>query len=155
VKVIVGFPPGGSLDVMTRLACEQMTQRLGQSFIVETRSGASGNLGAEAIARATPDGYTFGTVSMHNVVINPLLFRNLPFNPERDFQWISAMWDLPNVCVIPPAIPARTLAEFIAEAKKRGGISYGSGGNGTMNHLCGQLLAKAARLVALVPKATE
>src|SRR5690242_8761090 len=74
VKVIVGFPPGGSLDVMTRLAAEQMTQRLGQSFVVETRSGASGNIGAEAVARAAPDGYTIGTISMHSVVINPMLF---------------------------------------------------------------------------------
>jgi tripartite-type tricarboxylate transporter receptor subunit TctC len=71
VRVIVGFPPGGSLDVMTRLACEQMQNRLGQPFVVETRSGASGNIGAEALARATPDGYTIGTVSMHNPADQP------------------------------------------------------------------------------------
>ena len=142
VKVIVGFPPGGSLDVMTRLACDQMTQRLGQPFVVETRSGASGNLGAEAIARATPDGYTVGTISMHNLVINPLLFTRLPYDPAKDFQWISQMWDLPNVCVVPPAtVPARTLAEFIAWAKQRpGGVSYGSSGVGTTIHLSGAYL---------------
>src|SRR3954468_24496929 len=77
VRVIVGFPPGGSLDVMTRLAAEQMTQRLGQAFVVETRTGASGNIGVEAIARAAPDGYTIGTISMHNLLINPHLFRTL------------------------------------------------------------------------------
>ena len=120
VRVIVGFPPGGSLDVMTRLACEVMTQRLGQSFVVETRSGASGNIGAEALARATPDGYTIGTVSMHNVVINPMLFTRLPFDPAQDFQWISAMWDLPNVAVVPAQhVPARNLAEFVAYARTR------------------------------------
>ncbi len=142
VKVIVGFPPGGSLDVMTRLAAEQMTQRLGQSFIVETRSGASGNIGAEAIARATPDGYTIGTVSMHNVVINPMLFSRLPFDPENDFAWISAMWDLPNIVAVSPQhCPARTLAEFIAWARQRpAGISYGSSGVGSTIHLSGAYL---------------
>ena len=101
VRVIVGFPPGGSLDVMTRLACEQMQSRFGQAFVVETRSGASGNIGAEAIARAAPDGYTIGTVSMHNLLINPLLFRRLPYDAQKDFAWISAMWDLPNVAAVP------------------------------------------------------
>ncbi len=91
VRIIVGFPPGGSLDVMTRLAAGQMAQRLGQPFVVETRTGASGNIGAEALARATPDGYTIGTVSMHNLLINPHLFKSLPYHPERDFAWISAM----------------------------------------------------------------
>lgn len=139
VRVIVGFPPGGSLDVMTRVAAEQMTQRLGQPFVVETRSGASGNIGAEAVARATPDGYTIGTVSMHNVVINPMLFTRLPFDAAKDFAWISAMWDLPNVAVVPAQhVPARSLAEFAAWAKARPqGISYGSSGVGTTIHLSG------------------
>jgi tripartite-type tricarboxylate transporter receptor subunit TctC len=146
VRVIVGFPPGGSLDVMTRLACEQMQSRLGQAFVVETRSGASGNIGAEAIARATPDGYTIGTVSMHNLLINPLLFRRLPYNAERDFAWISAMWDLPNVAVVPAAhVPARTLAEFVTWARTRPqGISYGSSGVGTTIHLSGAYLMAQA-----------
>ncbi|MBX9699835.1 MAG: tripartite tricarboxylate transporter substrate binding protein, partial [Acetobacteraceae bacterium] len=79
VRVIVAFPPGGSLDVMTRFACEQMTNRLGQPFVVETRTGASGNIGTEALARAPADGYTIGTVSMHNLLINPNLFSRLPY----------------------------------------------------------------------------
>jgi tripartite-type tricarboxylate transporter receptor subunit TctC len=139
VRVMVAFPPGGSLDVMTRLAAEQMQTRLGQPFVVETRTGASGNIGTEALARATPDGYTIGTVSMHNLLINPHLFTRLPYDPERDFAWISAMWDLPNVAVVPAQhVPARTLAEFIAWAKARpGGISYGSSGVGTTIHLSG------------------
>ena len=142
VRVIVGFPPGGSLDVMTRLAAEQMAQRLGQPFVVETRSGASGNIGAEAIARAAPDGHTIGTVSMHNVVINPMLFASLPFDPDRDFAWISAMWDLPNVAAVPADhVPARSLAEFTAWAKARPqGVSYGSSGVGTTIHVSGAYL---------------
>ena len=139
VRVIVGFPPGGSLDVMTRLAAEQMTNRLGQPFVVETRSGASGNIGTEAIARATPDGYTVGTISMHNLLINPHLFLRLPYDPEKDFAWISQMWDLPNAAVIPEKhVPAQTLQEFIAWAKARpNGIAYGSSGVGTTIHLSG------------------
>ncbi|MBL6078899.1 tripartite tricarboxylate transporter substrate binding protein [Belnapia sp. T18] len=146
VRVIVGFPPGGSLDVMTRLAAEQMTQRLGQPFVVETRTGASGNIGAEALARAAPDGYTIGTVSMHNLLINPHLFRTLPYDPERDFAWISAMWDLPNVAVVAAQhVPAQTLQEFAAWAKARPGkISFGSSGVGTTIHLSGAYLAGRA-----------
>ncbi|MBY0339440.1 MAG: tripartite tricarboxylate transporter substrate binding protein [Acetobacteraceae bacterium] len=143
VRVFVGFPPGGSLDVMTRLACEVLSQRLGQPFVVETRSGASGNIGVEAIARAAPDGYTLGTVSMHNLLINPHLFRSLPFDPDRDFSWISAMWDLPNVAVVPAQhVPGRTLREFIAWARERpGGVAFGSSGVGTTIHLSGAFLA--------------
>ena len=145
VRVIVGFPPGGSLDVMTRLAAEQMSQRLGQPFVVETRSGASGNIGMEALARATPDGYTIGTVSMHNLLINPLLFRKLPYDAERDFAWISAMWDLPNVAVVPAQLPVRSIAELAAWAKQRpNGVSYGSSGVGTTIHLSGAYLAGRA-----------
>lgn len=150
VRVIVGFPPGGSLDVMTRLACEQMQNRLGQAFVVETRSGASGNIGTEAIARATPDGYTIGTISMHNLLINPLLFRRLPYDAQKDFAWISAMWDLPNVAVVPAQhVPVRTLAEFVTWAKARpGGVSYGSSGVGTTIHLSGAYLMAQAGIPA-------
>ncbi|WP_424812278.1 Bug family tripartite tricarboxylate transporter substrate binding protein [Roseococcus sp. YIM B11640] len=146
VRVLVGFPPGGSLDVMTRLAAEQMSQRLGQSFVVETRSGASGNIAAEALARATPDGYTIGTVSMHTVVINPMVFPSVPFDAARDFQWISAMWDLPNVFAVPAQhVPARTVQEFVAWGReRRGGVSFGSSGTGTTIHLSGAyFLARA------------
>lgn len=139
VRVIIGFPPGGSLDVMTRLAAEQMGARLGQPFVVEARTGASGNIGTEAIARATPDGYTVGTISMHNLLINPHLFTRLPYDPDKDFAWISTMWDLPNAAVIPQQhVPARNLQEFIAWAKARpNGIAYGSSGVGTTIHLSG------------------
>lgn len=150
VRVMVGFPPGGSLDVMTRLACEQMQNRLGQSFVVETRTGASGNIAVEQIARAAPDGYTIGTISMHNLLINPLLFTRLPYDPQRDFQWISAMWDLPNVAVVPAQhVPARTVAEFVEWAKRRpGGVSYGSSGVGTTIHLSGAYLMAQAGIEA-------
>ena len=150
VRVIVGFPPGGSLDVMTRVVAEQVQARLGQPFVVETRSGASGNVGAEALARAAPDGYTIGTLGMPTVLINPMLFSRLPFDPERDFAWIAQMWEFPNIAVVPAAhVPARTLAEFVEWAKRRpGGVSYGSAGVGTSIHLSGAYLAARAGFAA-------
>jgi tripartite-type tricarboxylate transporter receptor subunit TctC len=150
VRVIVGFPPGGSLDVMTRVVAEQIQRRLGQPFVVETRSGASGSVGAEALARATPDGYTIGTVGMPTVLINPMLVSRLPFDPERDFSWIAQMWEFPNIAVVPAAhVPARTLAEFIGWAKRRpGGVTYGSAGIGTSIHLSGAYLAARAGFAA-------
>lgn len=135
---------------MTRLACEQMQNRLGQAFVVETRSGASGNIGAEALARAAPDGYTIGTVSMHNLLINPLLFTRLPYDAQKDFAWISAMWDLPNVAVVPTQyVPVNTLAEFVTWAKARpNGVSFGSSGVGTTIHLSGAYLMAQAGIQA-------
>jgi len=145
VRVIIGFPPGGSLDVMTRLMAERMQQRLGQAFVVENRTGAAGHIGAEALARATPDGYVIGTIGMPTALISPLLYSRLPYDPTKDFAWIGEMWEFPNVVVIPAEIPARTLAEFLAWARQRpGGISYGSSGVGTTIHLSGAaLLARA------------
>ena len=150
VRVIVGFPPGGSLDVMTRVVAERVQGRLGQPFVVETRTGASGSIGAEALARAAPDGYTIGTVGMPTVLINPMLVSGLPFDPERDFAWIAQMWEFPNVAVVPAAhVPARTLMEFVDWAKRRpGGVSYGSAGVGTSIHLSGAYLAARAGFAA-------
>ena len=100
VRVIVGFPPGGSLDVMTRLACEQMQSRFGQAFVVETRSGASGNIGAEAIARATPDGYTIGTISMHNLLINPLLIWLHALTRFTGPDWLHQALDVSTTTIL-------------------------------------------------------
>jgi len=145
VRTLVGFPPGGSLDVMTRLMAEQMSQRLGQQFVVENRTGAAGHLAAEALARAQPDGYTLGTVGMPTALISPMLYRKLPYDPSKDYAWIGQMWEFPNVVVVPASLPVRTLAEFIAWGREQpGGISYGSSGVGTTIHLCGAwLLARA------------
>ena len=154
VRVIVGFPPGGSLDVLTRLACDILSRRLGQTFVVETRTGASGNIAAEALVRAPPDGYTISTVSMHTVVINPMIFPSVPFDMSKDFQWISAMWDMPNIMAVPTQyVPARTVQEFIAWGRERpSGVSYGSAGVGTSIHLSGAyFLARAGIAGTHVP----
>jgi tripartite-type tricarboxylate transporter receptor subunit TctC len=146
VRIIVGFPPGGSLDVMSRLLAEYMQARTGQSFIVENRSGATGHLGTEAVARAAPDGYTIGTIGMPGVLISPLLFATLPYDPWKDLIYVSPTWEFPNVVAVPAQhVPARTLAEFQEWARRQPrGVTYGSSGVGTTIQLCGaSLLARS------------
>jgi len=139
LRVIVGFPPGGSLDVLSRLLAEQLSQRTGQPVVVENRPGAAGNLGAEVVARAAPDGTTIGTIGFNVPLVAPFLYAKLPFDPARDFAWVSPVWEFPNVACVPAQyVPARSIAAFIAWAKERpGGISYGSPGVGSSPHLAG------------------
>jgi tripartite-type tricarboxylate transporter receptor subunit TctC len=141
VRVIVPWPPGGSTDVLARILSEQLTQRLGQQFIIENRPGAGGNIGMEAIAKAAPDGYTMGPATIANLSIAQFLYTRMPFNPETDLTVVSMHWELPNVCVVSAQHnPARTMQEFIAWARQqRNGVSYGSPGVGTTAHLSGSL----------------
>jgi tripartite-type tricarboxylate transporter receptor subunit TctC len=143
VRVVVPWPPGGSTDVLARLVAEQLQTRLGQSFLIENRPGAGGNIGADALAKSAPDGYTMGPLTLGAWSINQFLYERLPFNPDRDFQPISMHWELPNVMVAPAQYnPSRTMAEFIAWAKaRRQGVSFGSPGVGTTAHLCGSLFS--------------
>ena len=145
VRISVGFPPGGSLDVMSRLLAERLQARLGQPFVVENRSGATGMISAEAVAKAAPDGYTIGTIGMPTVLISPHLNRQ-PFDVWRDFTYATATWEFPNVAVVPADhVPARSLQEFIAWGRQQPrGVTYGSSGVGTSIQLSGAyLLARA------------
>ena len=141
VRVIVPWPPGGSTDVLCRLLCEGLQARLGQSFVLENRPGAGGNIGADALAKSAPDGYTMGPLTLGAWHINSFLYSRLPYDPQRDFQPISMHWELPNVVVVSAQHnPANNLQEFIAWARaQRGGISYGSPGVGTTAHLSGAM----------------
>jgi tripartite-type tricarboxylate transporter receptor subunit TctC len=141
VRVIVPWPPGGSTDVLCRIVCERLQAVTGQSFLIENRPGAGGNIGADAIAKATPDGYTMGPLTLTVWSIAMFLYERLPFNTDRDFQPISLHWELPNVLVVPAAHnPSRTVQEFIAWGRaRRQGVSYGSPGIGTTAHLSGSL----------------
>ncbi|MFH5923003.1 Bug family tripartite tricarboxylate transporter substrate binding protein [Roseomonas xinghualingensis] len=141
VRVIVPWPPGGSTDVLCRLLCEQMQQKLGQSFVLENRPGAGGNIGADALAKAPANGYAMGPLTLGAWHINQFLYSKLPYDPQRDFQPISMHWELPNVLVVSAQHnPANNFQEFVAWAKaQRGGISYGSPGVGTTAHLSGAL----------------
>jgi len=146
VKVIVPWPAGGATDVLARIVCDRLQQRLGQPFVVDNRSGASGNIGAEATAKAPADGYSLGVIAVGHWSINQYLYSKLAFDADRDFAPVSVAFELPNVAVVPAQYnPSKTLAEFIEWAKaKKDGVSYGSPGTGTTPHLSGALLASRA-----------
>ncbi|MBS7811339.1 Bug family tripartite tricarboxylate transporter substrate binding protein [Roseococcus pinisoli] len=148
VRVIVPWPPGGSTDVLCRLLCEQLSTRLGQSFVIENRPGAGGNIGAEAIAKSPADGYTMGPLTLGVWSIANYLYSRLPFDWDKDFQPISMHWQLPNVVVAPSQyVPSTNLREFIEWARARPqGVSFGSPGVGTTAQLCGALFCDRQRI---------
>lgn len=140
VNLIVPFSAGGTTDLFGRLLSQHMHAKFGQPFIVENRAGAGGNLGAGAVAKAAPDGYTFlvGTVSTH--AINPFLYSKLPYDTVKDFQPVSLIARLPNILVVHPSLPVKNVAELIAYLKANPDkLSYGSSGAGTSIHLAAEL----------------
>ena len=139
VRIVVGFPAGGSFDVVARLFGQWLSERLGQPFIVENRSGAGGNIGTEAVVNAQPDGYTLLLVNDTHAV-NATLYEKLNFNFIRDIAPIASIASVPNVMQVNPAVPAQSVSEFIAYAKANPGkINMASGGNGTPAHVSGEL----------------
>jgi tripartite-type tricarboxylate transporter receptor subunit TctC len=145
VRFIVPFPAGGSTDTVARLVGQLLSTRLGQQFVIENRVGASGNLGTEAVARAAPDGYTIGLATTTTHALAPLFFKNLPFDPLKDFAPVSMLGSSPFVMVVPPSLPSKDLGEFIALAKlKPDALSYGSAGAGSLAHLAAALFANMA-----------
>ncbi len=145
VTILVPFAPGGSTDILARLVAEHLRQSLGQPVIVENRTGASGNIGTAAAARAAPDGYTllFNTMSVHTM--NQALFASMPFDGVKDFAPITLLAYVTNTMVVHPSVPAMNVREFIDYAKGRPGkIAYASAGAGSTNHLCGALFEKMA-----------
>ena len=150
IRVVVPWPPGGSTDVLCRILCEQLSQKLGQPFVVENRPGAGGNIGHDAIAKAAPDGYTIGPITVGGWSINQYLYARLNYDPERDIRPISMHWELPNVFAVPAQhVPARTLREFIDWAKGRpNGVTYGSPGVGTTPHLSGSMFTNRLNIEA-------
>ncbi len=139
IRFILPFPPGGGTDILGRIISERLAANLGQPVVIENRGGAGGNVGAEAAAKSAPDGYTIVLVAP-SLAISPSLYSKLNYDPVKDFAPISLVATVPNVMITHPSVPARTLQEFIALAKsKPGGMNFGSGGNGTSNHLAGEL----------------
>jgi tripartite-type tricarboxylate transporter receptor subunit TctC len=139
VRIIVGYAAGGPTDTTARLIAMWLSQRLGEQFVVENRPGAGGNTGTEAVVNAPPDGYTLlGAVS--STTINTTLYQNLRFVFDRDTTPVAAFVSAPNVLEVTPSFPADTLPEFIAYAKANPGrINFASGGNGTSQHVSGEL----------------
>jgi tripartite-type tricarboxylate transporter receptor subunit TctC len=143
VRIIVGFPPGGPTDIAARLIGQYLSERLGQQFFVENRAGASGNSGAEAVAKAAPDGYTLLHIATNNA-INASLYENLNFNFIRDIAPIAGIMRIPNILEVNSSIPANTVPEFIALAKANPGtISFGAG-SATSQHVSCELFAMMA-----------
>jgi tripartite-type tricarboxylate transporter receptor subunit TctC len=141
IRMVVPYGAGTSTDIMTRAVAPHMARTLGQPIVVENRPGASGAVGSEAVARSAPDGYTLlmGAVASHAVL--PTLMPRLPYNPLQDFTQISLVTNAPNLLVVNPNVPARTLREFLDWASRQpGGATYASAGNGTSSHLAGELL---------------
>ena len=139
IRLVAPFPPGGSVDNTARLIVPSLSESLGQNVVIDNRSGASGNIGMDYVARAPADGYTL-LINTVPTVANPALFK-LSFVPERDFAPISLVMNGPNVLVVHPSLPVRTIKDFVALAKARpGDIKYTSAGAGTLPHLGMELL---------------
>jgi tripartite-type tricarboxylate transporter receptor subunit TctC len=144
VRIIVGFPAGTSSDITARLISQWLSERLGQQFIVENRLGAGTNIAAESVVHATPDGYSLLWVTQTNA-INATLYGTLNFNFMRDIQPVASILRVPAVMMVNPSVPAKTVPEFIAYAKANPGkINMSSPGNGSINHVSGELFKMMA-----------
>ena len=143
IRLIVPYTPGGTADLLARTVGQKMAESFGQQVIIDNRPGAGGNLGADLAAKAAPDGYTLlmGTVATH--AINPHLYPNLPYDAAKDFAPIILLATLPNLLVVNPSLAATNVKQLIALAKaKPGELAYASAGNGTSQHLSGELFKK-------------
>jgi tripartite-type tricarboxylate transporter receptor subunit TctC len=144
IRLVVGFPPGGTTDVMARVVSAPLQQALGQPVIVENKPGASGNLAAQEVIKAAPDGYTFMVAPISVQTANPLLFKPA-LNPERDLQPVVGLGYAQLYLVAKKDLPAKTASELVQMAKARPGkLTYGSGGPGTQMHLVGELFKQQA-----------
>ncbi len=140
IRLIVPFPPGGSTDIAARVLAEPLGKILGQTVVVENRGGAGGSIGMMEVARAAPDGLTFGvaTVSTHGV--NPAVYKNLPYDPIKNFAPVTELVQAPGVLVVNASLPVKNFAEFLAYLKANPDkLSYASTGNGTISHMWGEL----------------
>ena len=144
VRIVVGFAPGGSTDIGARVIGQWLSERLGQTFVVENRPGAGANIAAEAVVRAAPDGYSLLLISSSDT-INATLYPKLTFNFLRDIVPVASMTRAPQVLMANPSLPAKTFGEFIAYAKANPGkVNIASAGNGAISHLSGELLKMMA-----------
>jgi tripartite-type tricarboxylate transporter receptor subunit TctC len=147
VTVVVPWPPGGPSDIAARPLAKGLTTALGKTFIIDNRAGGGGNIGTAAVARAKPDGQTLLITSSAPIVINPSLYKNMTFDPLKDLAPVTNLLRVPLVLVVHPSVPARDLKELIAHIQsKQGKFSYASSGNGTPQHLTGELFNSVSKL---------
>jgi tripartite-type tricarboxylate transporter receptor subunit TctC len=141
IKIVVPFPAGGSNDIIARVMAQKLSERTGQQFFVENRGGAGGNIGAETVASADPDGYTLLLTAPPPLSTNVALYKNMPFDPGKAFAPVALIASVPIVLMLHPSVEAKNVRDLIALAKaKPGTINFGSSGNGSTNHLAGELL---------------
>jgi len=145
IRLVVPFPPGGSLDVVARAIGQKLTEAWGQPVVIDNRPGAGGNIGADLVAKSAPDGYTIleGALSTH--AVNVSLYRKMPYDPIKDFAPITLVATTPNVLVLSPTLPVNSVSELVAYAKAHPrALSFGSGSNGSAGHLAGELFKAEA-----------
>jgi tripartite-type tricarboxylate transporter receptor subunit TctC len=147
VRMVVNFPPGGAADQLGRAVGAKLQEVLGQSFVVENRPGANGSIGAAEVAKSAPDGYTLLMSSGGAIALNGLLYRNLGYDPMKTLEPVAPVASVAVFLEVKPAIPANTLAEFIAYLRANPGkVNYGSPGNGSSPHLAGEMFNRAAKV---------
>src|SRR5438128_2885681 len=147
ITLMIGFAPGGPSDVMARILTKKMEEILKQPLVIENRAGAGGSIAGAAVARAAPDGYTVLLATGSLLAINVSLYKNIGYDPEKDFEPIGLIGTQTNVLYLNPSVPATSLGELITYAKLNPGkLSFGSGGNGTPAHLAGEMLKLEAKI---------
>ncbi len=145
IKLVIPYAAGGPTDIFGRLLAEYLGKDLKQTVIVENKGGAQGAIAAEMVAHAEPDGYTLFGTSGSVIVLNPLLYKKLPYDPARDFRMLALVTDVPVVLCVNPSVPARTVAEFVAYAKQNPGkLNFGSSGTGSFTHLAAEMFKQVA-----------
>lgn len=145
VRIVVPFPAGGSTDIIGRVVAEQLTAAFGQQVIVDNRPGANGVIGTELVAKSAPDGYTLLMGGIGSLSINPAIYSKIPYDPVRDFSAIVQIAQVPNVLVVHPSLPVKTVKDLIALAKANPGkLSFSSSGSGSSDHMSGELFKTMA-----------
>jgi len=147
VHIVVPYPAGGSNSIIARILAQKLTESLGQQVVVDNRAGANGNVGSALVATSAPDGYTLLLTAPGPLTSNTKLYSHLPFDPARDFAPVALVASVPIVLMVHPSLPVKTVGELIAYARANPGkINFGSSGNGSTNHLAGELFKSMAKI---------
>src|SRR5258705_6361342 len=145
ITLVIPFAPGGSTSIVGRVIADKMSELIGEKVVVDNRPGAGGTVGTKAVAKSEPDGYTIALGYTGTLAIGPSLYKNIGYDPRKDFAPIGLIGNAPNSLVVNPSFPARTLAELIAYAKANPGkVNFGSAGAGTASHITGEYFARSA-----------
>jgi tripartite-type tricarboxylate transporter receptor subunit TctC len=147
IRLVVPYAAGGPTDIFGRLVAEYLGRDLKQSVFVENKAGAQGAIGADTVAHAEPDGYTLFGTSGSVLILNPLLYKKLTYDPVRDFRILALVTEVPVILCVHPSVPARTIAEFVAYARQNPGkLNFGSAGTGSFTHLAGEMFKQMAAI---------